>query len=305
MQRRDFTKNLLAASAVSTLSSGVLEAKNTSAQPAFKLKYAPHFGMFENSAGKDPIDQLKFMHEMGFRALEDNGMMDRSVEVQTKVGETMAKLGMTMGVFVVNFDNWPLQTSLASGKKEWRDKFLQRCKEAVEVAKRVNAKWMTVVPGNYDRSIPIGIQTGHVIESLRMASAIFEPHGLVMVLEALSDTPDLFLRNSDQTYMICKAVNSPSCKFLFDMWHMQRNEGHIIYNIDQTWDEIGYFQIGDEPGRKEPTTGEMNYKNIFKHINAKSQASGRDFVFGMEHGNSVKGKEGEIKLIEAYRASDL
>jgi hydroxypyruvate isomerase len=58
MQRRDFTKNLLAASAVSTLSSGVLEAKNTSAQPAFKLKYAPHFGMFENSAGKDPIDQL-------------------------------------------------------------------------------------------------------------------------------------------------------------------------------------------------------------------------------------------------------
>ncbi|MDI9867035.1 MULTISPECIES: hydroxypyruvate isomerase family protein [Flectobacillus] len=305
MQRRDFTKNLLAASAVSTLSSGVLEAKNTSAQPAFKLKYAPHFGMFENSAGKDPIDQLKFMHEMGFRALEDNGMMDRPIEVQTKVGETMAKLGMTMGVFVVNFDNWPLQTSLASGKKEWRDKFLQRCKEAVEVAKRVNAKWMTVVPGNYDRSIPIGIQTGHVIESLRMASAIFEPHGLVMVLEALSDTPDLFLRNSDQTYMICKAVNSPSCKFLFDMWHMQRNEGHIIYNIDQTWDEIGYFQIGDEPGRKEPTTGEMNYKNIFKHINAKSQASGRDFVFGMEHGNSVKGKEGEIKLIEAYRASDL
>jgi len=305
MQRRDFTKNLLAASAVSTLSSGVLEAKNTSAQPAFKLKYAPHFGMFENSAGKDPIDQLKFMHEMGFRAMEDNGMMDRPVEVQTKVGETMAKLGMTMGVFVVNFDNWPLQTSLTSGKKEWRDKFLQRCKEAVEVAKRVNAKWMTVVPGNYDRSIPIGIQTGHVIESLRMASAIFEPHGLVMVLEALSDTPDLFLRHSDQTYMICKAVNSPSCKFLFDMWHMQRNEGHIIYNIDQTWDEIGYFQIGDEPGRKEPTTGEMNYKNIFKHIAAKSQATGRDFVFGMEHGNSVKGKEGENKLIEAYRASDL
>jgi hydroxypyruvate isomerase len=83
-----------------------LEAKYF-AQPAFKLKYAPHFGMFENSAGKDPIDQLKFMHEMGFRALEDNGMMDRSVEVQTKVGETMAKLGMTMGVFVVNFDNWP------------------------------------------------------------------------------------------------------------------------------------------------------------------------------------------------------
>ncbi len=305
MQRRDFAKNLMVGASVSALSGSLVHAQPNIPQAPFKLKYAPHFGMFENSAGKDPIDQLKFMHEIGFRALEDNGMMGKSPELQKKIGDTLSKLDMTMGVFVVNFDNWPLKTSLTSGSKEWRDKFLATCKEAVEVAKRCNAKWMTVVPGNFERNLPIGIQTAHVIESLRRACDIFEPHGLVMVLEALSDTPDLFLRNSDQTFMICKAVNSPSCKFLFDMWHMQRNEGHIIYNINQTWDEIGYFQIGDEPGRNEPTTGEMNYKNIFKHINEKAKASGRDFVLGMEHGNSIKGKDGELKLIEAYRASDI
>jgi hydroxypyruvate isomerase len=159
---------------------------------------------------------------------------------------------------------------------------------------------MTVVPGNFDRSQPIDMQTAHVIDALRRGSEILERNGLVMVLEPLSDNPDLFLRYSTQTYMICKAVNSPSCKILFDMYHMQRNEGNIIANIDRTWDEIGYFQIGDNPGRNEPTTGEMNYKNIFKHIYNKGYRG----VMGMEHGNSIKGKEGEIALIKAYRASD-
>ncbi len=308
MNRREFTKNAFGSSALLSLNTlpivGAFEGKTTTQATPFKMKYAPHFGMFESSAGKDPIDQLKFMSDMGFTALEDNGMMGRTIETQTKVGETLTKLGMTMGVFVVAFDKWPPKSTLASGSKEWRDTFLTTCKEAVTVAKRVNAKWMTVVPGNFERTLPMGIQTAHVIESLRQASAIFEPHGLIMVLESLSDNPDLFLRHTDQAFMICKAVNSPSCKFLFDMYHMQRNEGNIIKNIDLVWDETAYFQIGDNPGRKEPTSGEMNYKNIFQHIYKKAKASGRDFVFGMEHGNAAKGKEGEMALIKAYVESD-
>jgi hydroxypyruvate isomerase len=121
-----------------------------------------------------------------------------------------------------------------------------------------------------------------------------------MVLEPLSDTPNLFLRYSDQTYLICRAVNSPSCKILYDIYHMQKNEGRLIYNMNQTWDEIAYIQIGDEPGRKEPTTGEINYKNVFEHIHKK----GFKGIMGMEHGNSKPGKEGELALIEAYRQVD-
>ena len=307
MERRHFLKNSVLAAGATSLFNDGLKAENkivSTAKNTFKLKYAPHFGMFENNAGKDPIDQLKFMADQGFRAMEDNGMMGRTPELQSKIGETMAKLGMTMGVFVVGFDNWPPKSTLATGNQEWRDKFLSTCREAVNVAKRVNAKWMTVVPGNFERTLPIGIQTANVIESLRQATAIFEPHGLVMVLESLSDNPDLFLRHTDQAFMICKAVNSPSCKFLFDMYHMQRNEGNIIKNIDLVWDETGYFQIGDNPGRNEPTSGEMNYKKIFEHIYKKAKASGRDFVFGMEHGNSAKGKEGEMGTIKAYVESD-
>ena len=308
MNRRNFLQRGLTATAVTTVAGNAFASNeqatpaspnSTSQQPTFKLNYAPHDGMFSNHAGKDFVEQIKFMHEQGFRGIEDNGMLKRSKEEQDKIGATLAKLGMTMGVFVVDGgDNW--KVSLTTGNQEFKDNFVKTCKQSVELAKRVNAKWMTVVPGFYERKLPIGIQTGNVIDALRMGAEIFEPHGLIMVLEPLSDTPDLFLRYSDQTYEICRAVNSPSCKILFDMYHMQRNEGNIIPNIEKCWNEIAYFQIGDNPGRKEPTTGEMNYKNIFKYIYDK----GFRGIMGMEHGNAKPGKEGEIALIKAYRESD-
>lgn len=267
----------------------------------FKMHYGPHFGMFRNSAGDDPVDQLKFAAEEGFTAWEDNGMGGRSVAEQERLGKAMHDLNILFGVFVVNMATaW--SPTLTTGKKDSLDKFLGECKAAVDVAKRVNAKWMTVVPGMVEPRLHPGFQTANVVDALRRASEIFEPHGLVMVIEPLNfrDHPDLFLTSVPQGYMICKAVKSPACKVLYDMYHAQIEVGNIIPNIDQAWSEVPYFQIGDNPGRNEPTTGEMNYRGIFAHLHKK----GFQGVLGMEHGNVMKGKEGERKLIDAYRFSD-
>jgi hydroxypyruvate isomerase len=161
---------------------------------------------------------------------------------------------------------------------------------------------MTVVPGHVDLRQNKAYQTAHVVETLKQASALLEPHGLVMVLEPLNfrNHPGLFLSESPQAYAICKAVDSPSCKILFDIYHQQIQEGNLLPNIEQCWDEIGYFQIGDNPGRKEPTTGEINYKNIFKYIHERGYTG----ILGMEHGNSQGGKSGELALIKAYQEVD-
>lgn len=303
MHRRNFiAKTLMTASAglaaSAALGNPIFREDNTAEKP-FKMNYAPHDGMFASHAGKDFVEQIRYMYDQGFRSIEDNGMLKRSREEQDRIGSTLAKLGMTMGVFVVDGgDNWKI--SLATGKQEFKDTFVKTCKDCVELAKRVNAKWMTVVPGFFDRSLPMGIQTSNVVDALRRGAEVFEPHGLIMVLEPLSDTPDLFMRYSDQTYELCKAVNSPSCKILYDIYHMQRNEGNLIANIERCWEEIAYIQIGDNPGRKEPTTGEINYKNIFKYLHGK----GYKGILGMEHGNAQPGKEGELALIKAYREVD-
>lgn len=308
MQRRNFIqKSLLASAALASsptaiFSNNLAPEKNTTPQPPpFKLRYAPHDGMFRHSAGENILDQLRFMADQGFNAFEDNGMSGREPALQEKMGKLMTELGISMGVFVAHKIYWN-EANLASGKADKRAEFLADIRNAVEVAKRCNAKWMTVVPGHLDLRLNKDYQTAHVVESLKRACEILEPHGLVMVLEPLNfrDHPGLFLTDVPQAYLICKAVNSPSCKILYDIYHAQIQIGNIIPNIDAAWDETAYFQIGDNPGRKEPTSGEINYKNVFKHIHAK----GFNGILGMEHGNAQPGKDGELALIQAYREVD-
>ena len=272
------------------------------AERPFKLNYAPHFGMFKHNAGDDLLDQIQFMHDQGFRSLEDNGMKGRSKKTQNQIAKKMAKLNMDMGVFVGHKIYWR-EPNLTSGDKSLQDEFVNNIKDSIDVAKRVNATWMTVVPGHVDLKKEMAYQTVNVVEALRRASELLEPHGLVMVLEPLnwwSNHAGQFLTEIPQTYEICRAVNSPSCKILFDIYHQQISEGNLIPNIDKSWKEIAYFQIGDNPGRKEPTTGEINYLNIFRHIYNK----GFKGILGMEHGNSQKGKSGELEVIKAYRKVD-
>ncbi|OEK00875.1 xylose isomerase [Roseivirga sp. 4D4] len=299
MRRRDFIQSSALASSGFLL--GIESLMKFSGREEFQLNYAPHFGMFRNSAPNGFLNELDFIAEQGFRSLEDNDMKKRSLEDQMAIANRMEKHGLTMGVFVAHTIYWN-EPNLASGRSQWRAEFLKEIRESVEVAKRVNAKWMTVVPGHLDLRKDMGYQTANVVETLKQACDILEPHGLVMVLEPLNprDHPGLFLTKASQAYEICKAVDSPSCKILYDIYHQQITEGNLLPNIEASWDEIAYFQIGDNPGRKEPTTGEINYRNVFKYIYDKGY---RD-VLGMEHGNSIKGIEGEKALIKAYRASD-
>ena len=309
MKRREFVRNsALWTAGAASLTGARLSDAPESVGPGpvapgspFQLNYAPHLGMFSQHAGADPVDQLNFMADEGFRAFEDNSMKGRDNAVQEAMARTMADRGLQMGVFVAHSIFWK-DPNLASGREDWRDQFLAEIRESVDVAKRVNATWMTVVPGHVDLRLDMGYQTANVVESLRRAADILEPHGLVMVLEPLNprDHPGLFLKKAAQAFEICRAVDSPSCKILFDIYHQQITEGNLIPNIDAAWNEIGYFQIGDNPGRKEPTTGEINYLNVFRHIHGKGYTG----VMGMEHGNSQSGKEGERAVIDAYRKVD-
>ena len=286
--------------------------------PKFRLRYAPHPGMFKAHAGDDVIDQIKFAADQGFRGWEDNGLPGQPPEMQEKIGRTLSDLGMKMGVFVAfaSFD----EPVFATADKAKHEEVLKKIRDAVDVAKRVGAQWCTVVPGSMDQQaqgekwnkyggarLAEGYQTANVIDLLRRCAAILEPHKLSMVLEPLNwetNHGGVFLRRSDQAYAICKAVNSPACKILFDIYHQQITEGNLIPNIDRCWDEIGYFQCGDNPGRNEPGTGEVNYRGVFRYIHDRSQREGRDFVIGMEHGNSKPGQPGEQAVIQAYRDAD-
>jgi len=187
MERRSFVKkSVLASSAALTsasLFSNTLIKKE--AVHKFKLKYAPHAGMFKHHAGADILDQLKFMIDQGFTAFEDNEMRNRPVKLQEDIAKLMKDNHMEMGVFVAHKIYWK-DANLASGNKEFRDEFLKDIQNSVAVAKRTNAKWMTVVPGHVDLRQDDNYQTANVIEALKQASEILEPYDITMVLEPLN-----------------------------------------------------------------------------------------------------------------------
>ncbi len=278
----------------------------------YKCKFSPNLGQCTASTkGLSEVDKIKFFYDCGFRGLEDNGMPGRPVEIQNAMAKQMEKLGMEMGVFVAHAE-WGCASMAGNRldmKKRSRDKKAVRefwkgkMEAAVELAKRVNAKWCTVVPGLEDPTLEPEYQFANVVEHLKYASEILEKSGLIMVLEPLNilNHPSLYLKRIPQAYAICKAVNSPSCKILDDLYHQQITEGNLIPNMDAAWDEIAYIQVGDVPGRKEPTTGEINYKNVFQYLWDKGYRG----IIGMEHGQSDKTIEGDKKLLKAYRSVDV
>lgn len=301
VSRRKFLGAAVATAAVVSTTTNYVQAKSSN-PPKFKLNYAPHFGMFREHVGEDLIDQLKFIADQGFTAIEDNNMFRRTKETQDKIAQQMSRSNLTMGVFVANAKLFNDKTFVRSDKAT-REVLVKQMKKSVELAKRVNAKWCTVIMGINDQSMEWDYQTANAIENLKWCARVCEPSGLVMVVEPLNhfrDHPGQFLTKISQAYQICSAVGSPSCKILDDLYHQQTTEGNLIANIDLAWDQIAYFQVADNPTWAEPTTGEINYKNIFKHLYKK----GYKGIVGAEHGNSKPGKEGEKAVIEAYRFCD-
>jgi hydroxypyruvate isomerase len=303
MKRRTFLASAVAGVAASLRLAAAGQQPQSarhSGRACFKLKYAPHFDMFRHLAGEDLVDQLKFAADEGFTAFEDNGMGGRPPQEQERLAGAMSRLGLTMGVFVASASF--AEPTFVQDNAEVRSKLVAQMKSAVEVARRVNARWCTVVLGCCEPKLGWEYQTANAIENLRACAEVCEPAGLVMVLEPLNwrDHPNLFLTRISQAYNICRAVNSPSCKILDDLYHQQVTEGNLIPNLDQAWREIAYIQLGDNPGRKEPGSGEINFRNVFRHLHHRNFEG----VLGMEHGKAADSPEGERAILAAYRACD-
>ena len=267
------------------------------------MKFAPHIGlsspedfMFPSHAGSDPIDQIKFIADRGFAGIEDNFLKLRPVDVQKKIGQELAKHDLEMGCFVNNliFD----RPTFVSDSEEAKEVLLQQLKETIEVAKRVNGKYTTVLSGILDPRLERDYQTANMIENLKYCADLAEFAGIILGVEAITGKwwQGTFVTTIPHAYLIVKAVNSPAVKLIFDTFQAQMETGNIIENIDRVWDEIALFQIADAPKRTEPNSGEMNYANILKHIKSKGYTG----LIEMEHSVSQPGKAGEEKVLEIY-----
>ncbi len=173
-----------------------------------------------------------------------------------------------------------------------RDRIVADMKKAVEVGKRCGAKWCTVVPRTYDLRRDRGFQVANAIDNLRRAADVCEPSGLVMVVEALNwtDHPNAFPDTIGQAFLVCRAVNHPSCKLIFDLYHQQITDGNLIRKLDEAWSEIGYIQTGDHPGRASPAPA----RSTTRTFSATSTARASTASWGWSTGRDLDGPDQEV-----------
>jgi hydroxypyruvate isomerase len=271
--------------------------------PRFALNFAPHLGilrpdrpLFVHHAGSDPLDQLKFIADQGFRAVEDNRLPDRPREVQERMGAEMARLGIQMGCFVV-FASEKRPTFVRSDS-ETRAYLIAQIDAAIETAHRAGGKWITTVCGNPDPELPWPYQFSNLIDNLQRCAERAEKAGVVLILESTNRraTPGVLISSIKDAYLAVRGVNSPALKLLFDVGHVQVEDGDLIRNMDRCWEEIAYFQLADNPGRREPGSGEINFVNLLRRVYRK----GYQGILGMEHFVSGDGQAGEEAVIRVY-----
>lgn len=277
---------------------------------SYTLNFAPHIGLntpddglFVEHAGTNPIEQIRFMHEHGFRAVEDNFLKARPVEVQKAIASELERLDMRMATFVATFETTKAAhtpyppDALSFARAADREALVRLIQDSVEVAKRTGATYCTVLSGPFDLAIPLEYQTSNVIENLKWCSEVAERGGLTLGLEPINsrEWTGNFVTTVPHGYLITKSVDSPACRLIFDAYHVQIETGSVLDNLERAWDQVGYVQFADAPGRNEPGTGEMNYRSFLRQLEDR----GFDGFVGMEHGKSKPGRAGEIAILEA------
>ena len=150
------------------------------------------------------------------------------------------------------------------------DAFYKACQESIKVAQKLGIPSFIVTTGNErPNNITRYEQHANLVLNLKRVAPLFEDAGITLNVEPLNilnDHVGYFLHSSYEAFEICNEVGSPRVKVLYDIYHQQISEGNLIPTIRKYFDLIGHFHVADVPGRNEPGTGEINYRNVFKAI---------------------------------------
>ncbi|MBD3185086.1 TIM barrel protein [Candidatus Poribacteria bacterium] len=217
------------------------------------------------------IERIEKVANVGLKAFEFWGWGNKDIDA---IKEAKDKFGIEVGTFGADVGG-----PLVDPKN--REKLPERLKASIEVAKKLGCDGMLVTTGNEIEGVSRDKQHESIVEGLKVAAEILEPEGMVLSLEPLNvlvNHKGYYLYTSDEGFQIIDEVGSPSVKLLYDIYHQQITEGNLIANITDSIDKISHFHVADVPGRHEPGTGEINYKNVFKSI----AESGYERFVGLE-----------------------
>lgn len=286
------------------MAGAALGAKSALAQPPradaprpFKLRYACELNWLEKELTLQ--QRLDLFHEHGFRDVEYNGLQRHTPAEVEAIRKELDARQMDFGIFVANPGGWKTAGVVDPAQ---HPAFVEEVKRALEYHRLIRNKSATTLTGNALPGASRSTQRNSCVAGFKKAAEVLAGSQLQLVVEPLNhvDHPGFFMTRADELAEVIDRVGSPNVRMLYDFYHLQVTQGNLIRDFLQYYDLIGYVQTGDVPGRREPGTGETNYRNVFKTVYEKGYRG----IVGMEHGFSVPGREGFLRCAEAYRRAD-
>lgn len=236
--------------------------------------------------GKDVYYHLEKVKERNFDGLEYYAwwQLDDLARVAREQERIGARINATCTKFISLVD------------ERLRDDYLTAVRETIEACRTLGIKSVISQTGNVLDGVLRDVQRSVMIETLKRCAPLFENAGIVLEVEPLNGLVDHaghFLQRSDESVSVIDAVGSPNVKLVFDVYHQQITEGNVIRNAVGYRERINHYHIADNPGRKQPGTGELNYVNILRAI----RETGFDGFVGLECGYTIDTDE----AIEAFK----
>lgn len=204
------------------------------------------------------LERIRRAAALGFPAIEFWPWRNKDVPA-------IAALCRELGVEVAQFTAWGFVPGLNDPANH--DAFVAEVTAACAAAQELGCRCTTVVAGNDQPGMSREEMHAHVVAGLQRAAPIAEAAGVTLILEPMNvrvDHPGHCLVGSEAGVAICRAVGSKHVKLNWDLYHMQVSEGDLCGHLRDGFDQVGYLQVADHPGRHEPGTGEIHYPRVLR-----------------------------------------
>lgn len=237
------------------------------------------------------LERLKKAAEFGYPAVEFWPYEGKDIDA-------IARLSKELKIEIAQFTAWGFDPGMNNPKNE--DRVVAKIEEACGVAHKLAARKMCVVAGNNQPGMTQEQMLAQVTKALKRAAPIAEKHKVMLILEPMNgrvDHPGHCLYGSVDAVRICREVGSPMVKINWDLYHMQISEGDLCGRLKDGFDQMGYLQLADHPGRNEPGTGEVHYNRVLRQA---IELGYRDYV-GLE----LNPKTTELAAARGVAAADV
>ena len=294
IDRRDFLTTAAALSAAGA--AGVVGASELQNDDGFiplpwgKTRFAVNIEMWR-FGGAPHHDKIRAAAKLGYPAVEFWPWRGKNLDEIIKACDET-------GVEVAQFTAWGFSPGMNDPKNH--DRLEKEIAASIKTAKRIKARKMTVIAGNDQPGMTQDRMHENVITGLKRVAPMAEDAGVMLILEPMNirvDHKGHCLYGSPDAVRICREVDSPMVKINWDLYHMQITEGDLCRRLREGWDQVGYLQLADNPGRREPGTGEIQYSRVFKEA---WNLGYRDYI-GLECSPSVE----EALATERVKAADV